>query len=67
MLVHPDDVCKCGFTTPFGNFEFTRMVMGMKTAPSTFQRFMGTDLSGIDGAQTYVDDTFAFTKDLAAS
>jgi hypothetical protein len=61
--IHPDDCFKCGLTTPHGNFEFCRMVMGMQSAPATFQRLMDTMLAGIEGAKTYIDDTFAFSAD----
>lgn len=59
--IHPDDCHKCGLTTPHGNYEFCRMVMGMQSAPSTFQRLMDTMLAGVEGAKTYIDDTFTFT------
>jgi len=61
--IHPDDCHKAGFTTPHGNFEFTRMVMGMQSAPSTFQRMMDEVLQDLQGARTYIDDTFAFTSE----
>jgi hypothetical protein len=59
--VAEEDVPKTGFTTPFGNFEWTRMPMGMVSSPSTFQRLMDQMLAGVEGARTYVDDTFCFT------
>lgn len=59
--IHPDDRHKCGLTTPHGNFEFCRMVMGMQSAPATFQRLMDRMLAGVANAKTYIDDTFAFT------
>mgnify|MGYP001809986550 CR=1 FL=1 len=37
------------------------MVMGMQSAPATFQRLMDTMLAGVAGAKTYIDDTFTFT------
>lgn len=60
--MHPDDVAKCGFTTPFGNFEWTRMPMGMVSSPSTFKRLMDNMLTGVEDARTYVDGTFTSTK-----
>lgn len=61
VLVNPEDVPKTGFTTPHGNFEFVRMAMGMMSAPSTFQRLMDNVLRDLEGAKTYIDDTFTFT------
>ena len=54
-----------GFTTPFGNFEWVRMPFGLVSAPATFQRLMDKMLAGVQGAKTYIDDTFAFTKAFA--
>ncbi len=61
--VHEDDMHKLGFTTPFGNFTWTRMPMGVTGAPAAFQRLMDTMLDGVERAKTYVDDTFASTVD----
>ena len=38
--VHPEDVPKCGFTTCYVNYEWTRMPMGMASSPATFQRLI---------------------------
>jgi len=62
-IVHPDDIPKCGFTTPLGNYEWVRMPMGMVSSPATFQRLIDQMLDGIEGARTYVDDTFVSTED----
>jgi hypothetical protein len=61
VLVNPDDIHKTGFTTPFGNYEFVRMAMSMMSASSTVQRLMDEVLQEVEGAKTYLDDTFAFT------
>lgn len=61
--VHPEDIPKCGFTTCFGNYEWVRMPMGMVSSPATYQRLMDQMLDGIDGARTYVDDTFVYSSD----
>jgi hypothetical protein len=61
--VHPEDIAKTGFTTPFGNYEWVRMPMGMDSSPGTFQRLMDQMLDGVVGADTYVDDTFVHSSD----
>lgn len=43
-------------STPFGNYRYNRLVFGIKTAPSIFQRFISEVIQGIDGAVAYVDD-----------
>lgn len=61
--VHPEDIPKCGFTTCFGNYEWVRMPMGMVSSPATYQRLMDQMLDGVEGARTYVDDTFVYSSD----
>jgi hypothetical protein len=51
--IRPEDCPKTGFTTPFGNFEFCRMAMGMMSAPATFQRLMDEVLEGVPGASVH--------------
>jgi hypothetical protein len=59
--VHPDDIPKYGFTMCFGNYEWVRMPMGMVSSPATCQRLMDQMLDGVDGARTYIDDTFVYS------
>ena len=40
IAMHPDDQHKTAFVTPMGLFEYTRMPMGLSSAPATFQRLM---------------------------
>jgi hypothetical protein len=40
IRMREEDIPKTGFTTPYGNFEFRVMPMGLCGAPSTFQYLM---------------------------
>ena len=54
--VHPDDVNKTAICTPFGLFEFLRMLLGLRNAAQTFQRFMDEVLRGLAFVYAYIDD-----------
>lgn len=60
--IHPNDAAKTAFSTPKGHFEFTRMPMGLRNSPSTFQRLMNTVLYEIGDVKAivYLDDIIVF-------
>lgn len=51
-----DDVEKTANITPFGLFEFPRMVFGLRYAAQTYQRFMNRVLRGLEFCFLYIDD-----------
>jgi transposase InsO family protein len=58
--VEPADIPKTAVNTPFGLFEFIRMPFGLRTAGSTFQRFMDHVVRGLKGVVVYIDDILIF-------
>lgn len=55
--MRPSDVEKTGFCTPYGNFHFKVMPMGLCGAPSTFQYLMDDvfrDALSVDGTSVPV-------------
>ncbi len=55
--MHPADVQKTAIMTPFGSFEFLRMLFGLMNAGATFQR-------KIDGATADLVAVFGYLGDL---
>lgn len=62
----PEDKPKTAFSVPNGHFQYTRMAMGLRNAPSTFQRLMTIVLSGLQGSHcfVYLDDIVVFGSTL---
>ena len=62
----PEDAHKTAFAGPYGHYEYTRMGMGLRNAPATFQSLMDLVLSGLQGVELYVylDDIIVFATDL---
>ena len=42
----PEDTHKTAFAGPYGHYEYTRMGMGLRNAPATFQALMDLTLNG---------------------
>ena len=64
VRIHPDDVHKTAFTTPFGHYEFTVMPFGLSNAPATFQRMMNAVLQPHMRRYccVYLDDILVFSR-----
>ncbi|KAJ8333462.1 hypothetical protein SKAU_G00414700 [Synaphobranchus kaupii] len=54
--LHPDSRFLTVFMTHVGVFRYTRMLFGLSSAPSCFQKIMATIFAGIPGVVIYLDD-----------
>lgn len=62
----PIDIPKTAFNVENGHYEFLRMPMGLKNAPSTFQRVMDNVLKDLQNSVclVYLDDIVVFSTSL---
>ena len=54
--VRPEDVQKTAIAMPFGLFEFTRMLFGLKNSAQTYRRLMDSVTAKLRGVFVYLDD-----------
>lgn len=66
ITLDKDSQPKTAFSTPNNHYEFLKMPMGLKNAPSTFQKLMNSVLAGLQTSQcfVYLDDIIVFGKNL---
>ena len=64
ISMDPRDQHKTAFTTPFGLYEYTRIPMGLASAPATFQRLMQVTMSdfAFQFLLVYLDDLLVYSK-----
>ena len=63
IRLHPNDIPKSAFTTPFGHYEYTIIPFGMANAPSAFTKIMQYVLKPVLGqcAVVYLDDILIYS------
>ena len=62
--LRPEDRPVTAFSTPTGQYQMTRLPMGLKISPSAFSRLMTVAMSGLNETQclVYLDDTIVFGR-----
>lgn len=65
-LLRPEDRPVTAFATPSGQYQMTRLPMGLKISPSSFSRLMTIAMSGLDMTKclVYLDDIIVFGKSI---
>ena len=54
--IAPEDIPKTAVITPFGLYEYTVMIFGLRNAGQSFQRYIFRALGDLDIVYAYVDD-----------
>lgn len=64
--MNPNSQAKTAFSTFCSHLEFTRMPIGLKNAPATFQRVIDRVLTGLQGIElfAYMDDIVIYDSSL---
>ena len=61
ILLKEADMPKTAFCIPWGKFQFTWMLFGLRNVPATFQRLMHAVLAGLGFCNAYMDDIIIFS------
>ena len=64
MHLDPSSRAVIAFMTPWGNYHWKVLPMGIKQAPALFQRMVNWILREVPCARAYVDDILAGTEDV---
>ena len=62
--IFKDDIHKTALISPCGLHEYLRMSFGLRNAPSTFQRFIGSIFQDLPFIFTFLDDSLIFSRNI---
>lgn len=65
VRIHPDSIHKTSFRTPFGQYEWLSMPMGLCNSPSVFQRLVSRILGNLDFVEVFLDNILVHSLDEA--
>ena len=63
ISVAEEDMKKTAFVTPDGNYEFIRMLFGMKNLGATLVRGLRMLISDLENVDSYINDLIVYTED----
>eukprot|EP00961_Rhodomonas_salina_P258920 3498757-Rhodomonas_salina.1 len=63
IRIDPDNVPKTAFRTPFGQYKWLSMPMGLSNSPSIFQRLVSLILGNLDFVKVFIDDILIHSVD----
>lgn len=58
-----EDIKKTSFSTPWGKWEYKRMLFGIKNSPSHFQRCMSDILGNTQASDVHIDNIIVYSRD----
>ena len=64
IRIHPDDVCKTAFVTPYGAYEYLVMPIGLANAPAQFTLPMNSVFCDLTCCVVFMVDSLVFSKTL---
>ena len=62
IVLEKDAIKKTAFVTPFGKYEYLKVLFGLAQAPSYFQNLMNKVLIGLNFTLAYLDDIIIFSE-----
>ena len=62
LVIDPRDRFKTALATPWGQFQFKRLAMGMRNSAQSFQRWVDNVIGDLPNVFCYLDDILVYNK-----